>query len=239
MNIFGAFTFGRLIKTFLPGIVLFAASLLYLDTILTLLGADFVVTRWAIDNPILTTVATVPASVILGIFLNTIVFGGLLDTLVRKPVDTKMAEFNGKRDQVIDATIDKSGLKELIEPDLMQYFRKKLDFEAFLLPRTDLNKLVFLQESYWYYLEFQINIALAAGYGSVGLIAWYTVVDGRLGLATPAAVAAGVGLLGLTAAGSLILIRTARLNYERHKLKLVSMWLGYMTLSPVAAAEGE
>jgi len=228
MNVFGTFTFGRLIKTFLPGTVLFASALLYLDAVANLFGLDFSVINWAIGNPILTTLATIPGSIILGILLNTVVFGGLLDVLVRQPVNSEMSEFNVLRDSIVDCTLNTSETNTLIPSDIYDTFKEHVDFDSFMLPRVDLDKLVYIRESYWYYLEFQVNVALASVFSLTGVFFWWIRHDTVVGLTAGPALVLAAALILVTGLVFVALIRAARLNYMRHKKKLLSLWIGQM-----------
>src|SRR5215813_14054958 len=88
MNIFGAFTFGSLIKTFLPGFVwllAFAIVLVDCDQFFRL-GINlwpFVSDK---DRATFIVALAIPACILFGVLSNIIVFMGVNDRMVRRPV---------------------------------------------------------------------------------------------------------------------------------------------------------
>ncbi len=83
MNIFGAFTFGSLIKTFLPGFVwLIAIAILVADGA-QLLGIETDIWTQAKSKDQAALVLAIPISILLGLLSNVIVFMGVNDWLVR------------------------------------------------------------------------------------------------------------------------------------------------------------
>ncbi len=162
MNIFGSFTFGSLIKTFLPGFVWLIA--------LGVLEAD--VAQWrghegyiwgflkAKDQAAL--VLAIPASILLGLLSNVAVFMGLNDRWVRDPV--KLAEpalfaLHGRlARQLLDQCWTALAWNDA---QMRQSFDDRIDPEIILVERIGFEKLAYVREQYWYHLEFQLNLLLS------------------------------------------------------------------------------
>ena len=96
MNIFGAVTFGSLIKTFLPGLVWLVAFLILDADLAHLCGYETYVWKTLANKdfaPALLVVAF-PASILIGLLSNVIVFMGLNDLLVRNPFKKRQPELS-------------------------------------------------------------------------------------------------------------------------------------------------
>jgi hypothetical protein len=94
MNIFGAVTFGNLIKTFLPGLVWLIAFAILETDFAQLRGYDSDVWKILGNKEQASTVLILafPASIFVGLLSNVVVFMGLNDFLVRTPFRKKRAE---------------------------------------------------------------------------------------------------------------------------------------------------
>jgi len=88
MNIFGAFTFGSLIKTFLPGFVWLVALVVMVSEVQEVFDVYDTLWAQAKDKDQAALVLSIPVSILLGLLSNIIVFMGLNDRLVRNPVRT-------------------------------------------------------------------------------------------------------------------------------------------------------
>ena len=86
MNIFGAFTFGSLIKTFLPGLVWLLAILMLEIDIAQMLQVEPMLWTFVRTKDQAALVLAIPASILIGLVSNIVVFMGINDWLVRTPV---------------------------------------------------------------------------------------------------------------------------------------------------------
>ncbi len=93
MNLFGAFSFGSLIKTFLPGFMLFFVFLLYLELFVYWVHCYIGIFSYLFSNPIILGIISIPTSSILGITLNSIIFSGLSDWLIENKHKKNYREF--------------------------------------------------------------------------------------------------------------------------------------------------
>lgn len=130
---------------------------------------------------------------ILGLLLNTLTFMGVSDILVRGPHNQKNARMGPDgveaAHQHVDAQIladlnIKNG-SDLIASDLNSETvdpKKIVDPEYVILWACDPSRITYIQDKYWFYMEFQINMAIASlvlllgsmmTMASVGVEKWY------------------------------------------------------------------
>jgi hypothetical protein len=221
MNIFGAFTFGSLIKTFIPGFVwLVALWLLWrgaaalipvLPPLPTLPESEY-------QNALV----ALPLAILLGLLSNIVVFMGVNDALVRGPVKRRATDLFALQDWVIRRVRDKySARLGAMEQAVASAFYQHADAEWLILDRIGVKHLAYVREQYWYHMEFQVNLFLAVATALVGLLAG--LAPDMWGPAPrPAAewiVTATVVLGGLC----WFLLRAARKNFHRHVAKMTSL----------------
>ncbi len=162
MNIFGAFTFGSLIKTFLPGLVwLIAIGILEAD-VSQLVEEPPIIFAFVKANTQAALVLAIPASILLGLLSNIAVFMGVNDRLIRDPVKKAnpglFALYDRLADQIRDQYWD---LVECADEDVRREFNLHIDAELIMLQTIGVEKMAYVREQYWYYLEFQINLILS------------------------------------------------------------------------------
>jgi hypothetical protein len=220
MNIFGAFTFGSLIKTFLPGFAWLAA--------IVLLEAD--VRQWQDAPPVLWSYATskdqaalvlaIPASILLGLLSNIIVFMGMNDRLVRAPVRRANLDLCALYDMLAQRVRDRYWTSlGGADPAFRPVFNANIDPELVLLHTLGVDKLSYVREQYWYHLEFQLNLLLSTG--AVALAVTVSILlnvpsaPWRIVLAMASIALAVLAMRGLLAA--------ARKNYARHIAKIATI----------------
>jgi hypothetical protein len=164
MNIFGSFTFGSLIKTFLPGVVwLLAIGVLETD-ISRLLGLEPFLLTIARDSAQVTLVLALgfPAAILLGLMSNIVVFMGVNDRLVRTPVRSANKDLFALYDHLAARVRDRcwpsAGLPDAAQRKI---FDTHTDVEIIMLAVIDQDKMAYVREQYWYHLEFQMNLLLS------------------------------------------------------------------------------
>ncbi len=232
MNIFGAFTFGSLIKTFLQGFVWLIAILIlvYDYSAVRGLNAEFWTKVAAKDQAAL--VLAFPASILLGLLSNVIVFMGVNDLLVRKPVRAKNRELFALHDELARRIREQSWTALAPQGNLnATQFDCNIDHEMILLERVGVEKLAYVREQYWYHLEFQLNLMLSVVFLLFAIAVAAVLKNGFYG--------ALVSLLMCIVAGfviSLGLVMSARKNYCRHVAKMASLMTAVLTPSPAAPA---
>jgi hypothetical protein len=228
MNIFGAFTFGSLIKTFLPGFVWLIA--------LGILEADFA--QWRGQEPVIWSflktkdqaalVLAIPASILLGLLSNVVVFMGLNDRWVRNPFLKEQPGLSRLYER-LSAQIREQCWTGLAWNDAgaRPDFDKHIDPEIIIIERIGAEKLAYVREQYWYHLEFQLNLLLS-------LLATFAAL-----LLSALINARGWRMLGLVilwlVAGYLVrkwLLQAARKNYARHIAKMASLMTAHLTPPP-------
>lgn len=163
---FSAFSFGKIIKTILPGAILTVALLLLAEGAWGLLrpGTGFLL--WKVPKDWITpvTAALIPLSLILGFSLNTFAWM----TLNR--------HMRARSDAMLRNTVFAAMRKKLSEglwADSSEYFEKvgrpfekelypdRPPLEYYYLPLVSLTNLNYLWESYFCWYEFDINTACA------------------------------------------------------------------------------
>lgn len=214
MNLFGAFNFGRLIKTFLPGFIFLIATLGYIAIFNYYLAGQEKILAYCASNPVLFIGVSIPTSIILGIFSNIVFFTYGTTRLIREKHEKKNRDFYKFKNKIYSSVKEYFANKFTQDHETNEQFYKNCDVEYLLFRELPLDKLVFLQESYWYYLEFQINIYLGVWYifplSTMILWSFYNKF-----LVIPDIIFF-MFLLRL-------LISSARLNYDKHQRKHLSL----------------
>jgi len=223
MNIFGTFDFGRLIKTFLPGFILFLSICIYLDCISILTVNTPFILPFANKNLGAFGIFSIPFSIILGTVSNTIFFSLLTPWLI----DRNFHKMNPNYCQLESAFKDwvlehyAECLKDRINID---NFKAVADVGALLLPNTDLKALSIVSEGFWFYMEFQLNILFAITFSMSAILLMGVVASISVAKITFAKVViAFLLLLGIYIILAIILIKAARLNYRYYQTKTLSL----------------
>lgn len=228
MNIFGSFTFGSLIKTFLPGMVwLFAIGLLEAD-LSRLCGTEPLLLAAVLDSAQTSLVLAIgfPAAILLGLMSNIVIFFGVNDFLVRRPVKKANPELFLLYDRLVARMRDRCWTSVGV-PDATarKIFDIHTDVEIMMLTAIDQNKLAYVREQYWYHLEFQMNLLLS-------LIALFVGAVANALINAKVAGASHVPLLIYLIVFPLIwifLLMAARKNYGRHVSKMLSLMAGVLS----------
>ncbi|KPF92973.1 hypothetical protein IP86_23700 [Rhodopseudomonas sp. AAP120] len=216
MNVFGAFTFGALIKTFLPGFVWLAAIVLGETQLAPWFGwpswGNYVI---AANNQTLATVLAVPLSILLGLGSNILVFMGINDRLVRKPMRMTKEPLFELYDE-LSALLRARCWSAIncIDASHAGAFRDSIDPEQLLLHRVGVNTIGYVREQYWFHLEFQMNLWLSITIFSAAFCGYL------IGSHAPTR---AIVIVGFYAGASWVLISAARKNYCRHTEKMASM----------------
>ena len=230
MNLLGTFSFGRVIKTFLPGFVILFAVTLFTETIIRVLHPSPTQSLWEFlsQNSVLTSFIAIPLSLICGIFSNMALFVFFTDAIIRGPFKRGNEEFFQLQTQIFDKLYKVISDSNTLPRKLAHAFRNSeaLDMEYLLLPIVPVEKLLFLQESYWYYLEFQLNMSLATVLLAIGGISWSLSNFSMLGISWASYVAATCLGAFFTAFLVILSLKAARRNYARHIQKLLNLLLG-------------
>jgi len=228
MNIFGAFTFGSLIKTFLPGFVWLVAIGIVEADISRAMSAPPLMLTFIQAHEQTAVVLAIPAAILLGLLSNMVVFMGINDRLVRQPVRRDNPALFQLYDRLTAGIRDRTWAPLGCTDDALRTaFHAHADVELILLPILGVDKIAYMREQYWYHLEFQINLLLS-------------IVVIFLALLFSAAYNAGSVLtfclqvliyLAILIPICILLCRAARKNYQRHVAKMLSLIAG------VAAAD--
>jgi hypothetical protein len=226
MNIFGAFTFGSLIKTFLPGFVWLVA--------LGILEADFAQCRghegylWSFlktkDQAAL--VLAIPASILLGLLSNIAVFMGLNDRWVRDPVKLAEPALFALHARLAKQLLDQCWTSlAWSDAQMRQSFDERIDPEIVIVERIGFEKLAYVREQYWYHLEFQLNLLLS-------LLAMFVALflSAFINAATwPGALLCSALCVVAGCVVCFCLLRAAKKNYSRHIAKMASLMAAMLT----------
>ena len=164
---FSAFSFGKIIKTVLPGGLLFAAFVLLAEAIGQLVEQESLLAKFT-DRDLLAafTTGAVLFSLILGFLLNTFIWM-TLNKRFRLARDAKLSDtiFPGIRKKLseelwnqVNRYLEDSGGEPKKKDDPT---REHLEY--YYLPVVSLDNLNYLWESYFSWYEFQLNTACAFG----------------------------------------------------------------------------
>jgi hypothetical protein len=236
LNIFSAFTFGSLIKTFIPGFVWLVAFGLVEAEISRALSGPPDIWQFASAHEQAALVLAIPAAILLGLLSNIAVFMGLNDWLVRKPVRKKYGELFALYDSLIALFRSKCwNALNLTNDRLRVSFEAYTDVEIMILKVIDLDELIYVREQYWYHLEFQVNLFISsiALFIALFLLSVVNIPDSSM-LRNPDCSARNISdclsiliwAFVFTSAALLSyvsLIPAARKNFERHISKISSL----------------
>ena len=227
MNVFGSFTFGGLIKTFLPGLIWLFGLVMFEIDIAKMHGGESGALEFMRAFPQTAIALAIPGSILLGVFSNVIVFMGLNDRLVRNPVKTSP---EGKEINELYESICRRIREFTWEPFDTSKIPEGcttnacVDAEILVLNELGVAPLSFVREQYWYYVEFLVNLMLATWILAAALCLryWLTEDDG-------AAVADTILTLVSAWLLSVFLVRAARKNYQKHLAKMLSLILSVIS----------
>ena len=229
MNVFGAFTFGSLIKTFLPGLVwLLAIGILEAD-IAQALHAEPFISSFVQSNEQASLVLAFPAAILLGLMSNIVVFMGVNDWLVRNPVRNANAALFSLYDLIATRIRDRCWQTlALGDQKTRQDFDAYTDVEIIMLPALGPGNLAYVREQYWYHLEFQMNLllSLVALFVGAAINAWAS-ASSFGSFVVPFLI-----YLILFAPVWRWLLKAARKNYCRHISKMLSLMTGVLCPQP-------
>lgn len=222
MNPIGAFSFGRILKTFLPGFMALLGLWLCLDARFYWLYQASPIWCWVQANASAAMFASVPLSLACGMILNALSFSYLLDPLIRAPYQKEHPGFailwKGVGDHLRAKT---ESLPEDPEASTPYW-----DLEYFLLPLVPMEKYTFLEESYWYYLEFCLNFLLALALDtlaiSFALLAWFSHKPSTRAFPWFSLIV----MTGVVALLFRAMLTAARRDFEKHNAKKLSLLLG-------------
>lgn len=171
---YSAFSFGKIIKTILPGSILAGTLFLIAEAVwlqtrgTSLLGA--IIEKEAVT---VAGAALVPVSLLLGFFLNTFVWL-YLNATTRKQVDAALADTPFA--QLREALCEQIRLDAEMQMGAARAERcrngwpARLSLEYYFLPAITVEHLSYLWESYFSWYEFHLNSLCALAIASVTVI---------------------------------------------------------------------
>ncbi len=215
MNVFGSFSFGNLIKTFLPGFVwlcVFALLEIYL------FGEDsWVITQLPRQS---TTVHILifPLAILAGLISNIVVFMNINNWLVRDPFEKNNPGMYNLYKVLCDQWIDRCCARIECDEECRKAYKENIDAELLLLNEIGIEKISYVREQYWYYLEFCMNLMLSL----VALLVISVLVSVTTFKMPLLSLPLALSSLFLSAVCILLFV-AARKNYYRHVQKMVSL----------------
>jgi hypothetical protein len=175
---YSAFSFGKIIKTILPGSILAGTLFLVADTLwLRFYQSSLLAGIIAKDAATVAGAALVPVSLLLGFLLNTFVWM-YVNRRVRRNVDAALAAtpFAQLRDALCERM--RREIEAVMGPTraqlCSQQWPDRLTLEYYFLPAVTVEHLTYLWESYFSWYEFQLNTVCAlivACVTSIGVLA--------------------------------------------------------------------
>jgi hypothetical protein len=221
---YSAFSFGKIIKTILPGSILSGTLFLIADTLwLRFYQTSLLAAIIAKEATTIAGAALVPVSLILGFLLNTFVWM-YVNKIVRTRVDAQLAAtpFAALRDALCER------MRREIEGELgaartqlcAGQWTGRLTLEYYFLPAVTVEHLTYLWESYFSWYEFQLNTICAL---AVACTVSIGVLFARAPFGTGTIVLVSLGLALLSAATCRMLWRSAIRNMVSYEKNLVVM----------------
>lgn len=161
MNLFGTFSYGNIIKTFIPGVFFVVAIALLVDDYNYLRSGVYIIFDFTSSNPVLSIALLIPLSIFMGIVSNSLCFTLIIPRFIEQPFKDKNPDFLEYKNSVIKEM--KSHYMALLKTpsDMEKSFNDHMDVRSFLLNKKELSTLQYLRESYWYFMEFQVNSIMA------------------------------------------------------------------------------
>ena len=102
MNIFGTFSYGNIIKTFIPGIIMAACLALLIDDYNYWRSGSYLFFSAATKQPILTIGLLIPLSIFMGIVSNSLCFKWFIPKFVENQFNSSNCEFIEYKEKVIN-----------------------------------------------------------------------------------------------------------------------------------------
>ena len=240
MNIFGSLTFGSLIKTLLPGFVWLVAIGIFEADVSQCLGYKPYIWKALVSKEQAATllVLAFPAAILLGLLSNILVFMGLNDCLVRKPVRAAKTELFALHDHLSAAVREQCwtalGWTDLV---MKKNFEEVIDPEIIIIERVGAEKLSYVREQYWFHLEFQLNllISLAALFLALAVSVFINTAATYKPLCAMLLIFATLIVVLTIGLG---LLKAARKNYIRHVEKMASLLAAMLSSTPKGEAGG-
>jgi len=226
MNIFGTFAYGNIIKTFIPGIFIVFGMFLIIDSVNFWTVGKYLLIEYGSKNPILAVALMIPVAIFSGILCNSFCFSWFTPKFIGKEYLEKNSEFEEYRKSLSGEIVSHYANVLSIPDNLKDNFNKYTDINSLLLVRKDLSALQYLRESYWYYLEFQVNSIVAVAIIALGSIS-HVLLRYNADLMSGGAVFPYLFMVGLFAIVIIKLFwKAAKMNYKRHQEKTFSYLLG-------------
>ena len=226
MNLFSAFSFGSLIKTFIPGLVLFFVLLVYIELFGYWIHGYLGIFDYLFKNPLLITFISIPTSIFLGVILNSIVFSGLSSYLLENRHEKNNKSFYEFRKYVIAKTNEKMSTYFDFSEQQKEIFKQTVDPRYFFLHKESLANLMYLRESYWYYLEFQLNTLVAITFGMPLFVATLFVLKSNSIIELHTLFITTIILAIAWFLFAWLCMRSALFNLDAHRKKELSLLLG-------------
>jgi hypothetical protein len=226
MNFFGTFAYGNIIKTFIPGFLLTIAIALFIDDYIYWRNGTFFIFNFSRSNPVLTIGFIIPISFFWGIFSNTICFTYVIPKIIETPFKIKNKEFIKYKKKIIACLLKHYESILEIPYELVVSYEKYFDVRSFLLNRENSDIVQYLKESYWYYMEFQLNSLISFGLlslsGIINILLRYktNTISGDLVFPFIVFIVTGYTIMFK------LFIPAAKQNYKKHEEKTLSYLQG-------------
>ena len=171
---YGAFSFGKIIKTILPGSILAATLFAIVEELwFRAYGTSLLVTLVQKEAATVAGAALVPLSLILGFLLNTIVwlnFNRRIRRSVKSELEkTPFAQLRAALCELVQ--YDVNGKMGQARADACKdTWPDPLALEYYFLPAITVERLAYLWESYFSWYEFQLNTSCALAASGIAVI---------------------------------------------------------------------
>lgn len=225
MNIFSAFSFGKIIKIVLPGFIVLIGVILLVDA-----GTQCVINKHLVfsilrSNTTFLVFSSIPLILVFGMTCNTLFFVYFSDRWFVKWFRAVYPDISDLKKKVFEE-LEEKFIEELnVTPELKKQLIPHADLAGLLLKRFDLSHFYFLQESYWYYFEYHVNMLLAVLLLFLAIPVWCGVEGLFNSLSFNHMAIISICYLMTGGYFAVISVKAAKANYYKFQLKLISYFV--------------
>lgn len=233
MDLLGGFDFGRLIRMFLPGIVVFVGLIFAADAIHELIRStetpSHAVLQLVKEYQTIFLAASIPSSLICGLLVNSVMFVTNITRLAGNTAERRKLSITMIEELV--AHCDKQGIATRLLEITPDWAKEKLSLESFLLPILTPDRILYLKGHFYYYLQFDIAFALSVLILEASGITWMIVYWNEP--KSHGYTFVWILIISIVVCGALVtlLYKSAQRNYHGNLRADLSLYLGALCLT--------
>ena len=229
MNVFRSFNFGKIIKIVLPGFFSLMGIIFLFDSLTSYILGENVCLNFTKSNSAVSVLLSIPLTLVFGMTCNTIFFLFISNRWFVKWFSSTYPNIASLK-TIVFAEITDNILSNLNFTDSTKTKLKEGgNTSGFLIGYIDLECFSFLQESYWNYFEYHVNMFLSSIICLGGSIAWSFSQKFIQNFSTYEIIPILITYVGSWLIYAFITIKAARLNYYKFQVKQLSYFSSLIT----------